>query len=272
MKIFQNGHRHSMLTNIRVPDSPASNEDYAKRAVELGHGIISTMEHGYQGRYIEGYELAKKYNLKFVFGTEAYWVKNRFEEDRTNAHICIFAKTENARQCINDILAEANISGFYYQPRLDLDLIYSLPKDEVIISSACLAFWKYKDDSIVDGLHKHFGNNFFLEVQYHNTKQQADLNNHILDLSKQKNIPLIMGCDSHFILNDNAWERDEYIKSKGVKYEDEEGWYLDYPDGDMAFNRFIQQSVLNTKQIEEAMDNTNVFLTVQEYNNPCFTE
>ena len=27
------------------------------------------------------WELAKKYNLKFVFGTEAYWVKDRHEKD-----------------------------------------------------------------------------------------------------------------------------------------------------------------------------------------------
>ena len=39
-----------------------------------------------------------------------------------------FAQNENGRQSINDILAEANITGFYYQPRIDLELILSLPK------------------------------------------------------------------------------------------------------------------------------------------------
>ena len=120
MKIFQNYHRHSFYTNIRVPDSATYNEDYAKRAVELGHGIISSVEHGTQGRYIEAYEYAKKYNLKFLFGTEAYWVKDRKENDRTNAHICLLAATENGRQSINEILSEANISGYYYQPRISI--------------------------------------------------------------------------------------------------------------------------------------------------------
>lgn len=270
MKIFQNYHRHSMYTNIKVPDSVATNEQYAKQANIYGHGIISTMEHGHQGRYIEGYELAKKYNLKFLFGTEAYWVKDRKEKDNTNAHICIFAKNENGRQSINDVLAEANISGFYYQPRLDLELIFSLPKEDVWITTACLAFWKYKDDDIVKELSTYFGNNFFLEVQNHNTNTQANLNQHILDLSKLYNIPIIMGCDSHYIDNSQAWERDEYIKSKGIIYDDEEGWFLDYPDGDVAYQRFINQGVLSEEQIEEAIDNTNVFLTVEEYDNPCF--
>jgi DNA polymerase III alpha subunit len=131
-----------MYTNIKIPDSVTKNEDYAKRASELGHGIISTMEHGTQGRYIEGYELAKKHNLKFLFGTEAYWVKNRLEPDKTNAHICLFAVTELGRQSINDILAEANITGFYGKPRIDLELLLSLSKDDVWVTSACLAFWR----------------------------------------------------------------------------------------------------------------------------------
>lgn len=259
-----------MYTNVRVPDSVTRNEDYAKRAVELEHKIISTMEHGFQGRYIEGYELANKYNLKFLFGVEAYWVKNRLEKDNTNAHICIFAQNENGRQCINDILAEANISGFYYQPRIDLDLIFSLPKDDVWVTSACLAFWKYKDDEIIRQLHNYFKGNFFLEVQYHNTNTQYTLNKHIINLANQYNIPIIMGCDSHYISQDKAWERDEYIKSKNIKYEDEQGWFMDYPDGDTAYQRFVEQGALTKAQIEEAIENTNVFLNVQEYNNPCF--
>ncbi len=271
MKIFQNYHRHSNFTNIKIPDSVTTNEDYAKRAKELGQGIISTLEHGWQGRYIEGYELAQKYDLKFLFGTEAYWVKNRLEKDRTNAHICIFAKNENGRQVINDILAEANISGFYYQPRIDLELILSLPKDDVWITSACLKFWVYEDiDEIVIQLHNHFKNNFFLEVQYHNTEIQRNLNKRIIDLSNRYKIPIIMGCDSHYISEDKAWERDEYIKSKGISYDDEIGWYLDYPDYDTVYQRFIDQGVLTKAQIKKAMDNTNIFLEVEEYNNPCF--
>ncbi len=272
IKLYQNYHRHSTYTNIRIPDSVVRNEDYAKRAAELGHSIISTMEHGTQGRYIEGYELAKKYNLKFLFGTEAYWVKNRFEKDNTNAHICIFAKNEDGRQAINDILAEANITGFYYQPRIDLELLFSLPKKDVWITSACIAFWRYKDESIVKKLHDYFGKNFLLEVQYHNTQSQYELNKYIIDLSNRWNIPIIAGIDSHFIFEHQAWERNEYIKSKGIVYEDEQGWYLNYPDGDIVYQRFIDQNALTEAQIEEALENTNIFLEVEEYNNPCFNQ
>lgn len=296
MRIFQNQHRHTTYSNPKVSDSVVTNEDYARRASELGHGIISTMEHGWQGRYIEGYELANKcFNfdktndkckecggkcggcpnstnpLKFVFGVEAYWVQNRFEPDGKNCHMCIYAKNENGRQAINEILSEANISGFYKQARIDLDLIYRLPANDVIITSACVAFWKYDDiEEIVEGIHSYFKNNFFLECQFHHTDSQKQLNKRIVQLSQKLGIKLIMGCDSHYIYEETSWERTDYLASKGMHYEDEDGWFLDYPDGDTAYQRFIEQGVLTESQINECFENTNVFLEVEEYNNPCF--
>ena len=68
--------------------------------------------------------LAKKYNLKFVFGAEAYWVKDRFEKDKSNCHIIILAKNEKGRRAINETLSEANETGYYFRPRLDLELLF----------------------------------------------------------------------------------------------------------------------------------------------------
>ena len=65
---MQNYHRHTSYSNIMTPDSAASNEDYAKRAVEVGQKVLSSVEHGWQGYYHEVFELAQKYGLKFIFG------------------------------------------------------------------------------------------------------------------------------------------------------------------------------------------------------------
>ncbi len=214
-----------MYTNCRISDSVKRNEDYAKRAKELGHGIISSCEHGFQGRYIEQYELAKQYDLKFLFAAEAYWVKDRLEKDRSNCHIILAAKNENGRQAINDILSEANITGYYYQPRLDIELILSLPPDDVWCTSACIGFWRYDDaDEIMLKFANHFKQNFFLEVQYHNTDLQKSLNKRIINLSNQHNIPIIMGTDSHYIFEEEDEERTDYINSKNMFYDDEAGW------------------------------------------------
>lgn len=163
--------------------------------------------------------------MKFVFGAEAYWVKDRLEKDRTNCHIYIGAKNENGRRAINDALSEANITGFYGQARLDIPLILGLPKDDVIVTSACIAGWRYDDaDSIWEEIAKHFGKNFFFEVQYHNTPSQIELNKRILTLRDKLEVPIIMGCDSHFIYEDQAQERVDFLYSKGLEYPEESGW------------------------------------------------
>jgi DNA polymerase III alpha subunit len=265
---YQNYHRHSYYSNVLVPDVVVSNEDFAIRAVELGHKILSGVEHGWCGRSIEGYELAKKHDLKFVFGTEAYIVKDRLEKDATNAHIIVLAKSELGRRKINNIMSEANITGFYYRPRIDLDLLLSLPKNDVWVTSACVGgLWKYEDaDEMMIRISEYFGRNFFLEVQDHNTDSQKELNKRIIELSNQYNIPIIFGCDSHYITRDQSKNRDDYLLSKHIVYEDEQGWYMDYASDETVVDRFQNQNVLTNAQIKEAMNNTNVLLEVEDYN------
>ena len=287
---MQNYHKHSSFSNIwGFYDSAAQNVQYAERAVELGHKVISSVEHGFQGNYHQCYELAKKYGLKFIFGCEAYWVKDRQKEypvidkdtgkekvnkdgniqtakDRSNNHIILLAKNENGRQAINDILSEANETGYYFRPRLDLNLILSLPSDDVMLTTACVAFWRYKDsEDIIQQLHNHFGNNFYLEIQYHNTDEQKKLNQKILSLSEKYNIEMIVGLDSHYIYPEQAKEREYMMLTNGSHYDDdgEAGWYMDYPDDETVMNRFLEQGVFTKEQIQRAMDNTDVLLTFE---------
>ena len=263
---MQNYHRHTSYSNIYVADSAAVNEDYAKRAVELGHKVISSVEHGWQGYYFETYELAKKYDLKFIFGAEAYWVKNRLEKDRTNGHIVMLAKNENGRRAINSILSTANEDGYYFRPRVDVELLLSLPADDVMITTACIAFWHYDDiEDILVQLHNHFKKNLFLEIQYHDTEPQAKLNQRILALSEKYGIEMIVGMDSHYIYPEQSKERDYILAAKNIHYEDEDGWFMDYPDDETTMNRFLKQGVFTKDQIQRAMDNTDLLLEFEDY-------
>ena len=255
-------------------------EDYAKRAVELGHSILSSCEHGWQGRYIECYDLAKQYGLKFLFAAEAYWVWDRHEEDRSNCHIWIGAKNENGREWINEVLSQANEDGFYYQPRLDEELLDLLPAGDVWITTACVAGWKYLGEeeerlkALWKKLYDKHGDNFMFEVQYHPSERQKELNRYILNLRKEIPAPIIMGCDSHYIEENGAELRSDFLVSKEDRkaYDDEEEWFMDYPDGDTAVRRFREQGVLTEAEITEAIDRTNCFLEVEEYECDIFDD
>ncbi len=273
MLVYQNYHRHSHLTNVRIADSAVTNAAYARRAVELGHGILSSCEHGWQGQYNDVIRLAKENGLKPLISAEAYWVKDREEKDRSNCHIFIAAMNEKGRRALNDVLSEANLTGFYGQPRLDIPLLLSLPKDDVVVTTACIGYWRYDDvEEITAKLHDYFGNNFFLEVQYHNTPTQIELNQRILQLREKLGAQLIMGCDSHYIYPDQAQTRVDFLASKGLNYPEEDGWFMDYPDGDTAYQRFANQCVLSHDEILEAINNTNVFLKVEEYESPVLND
>ena len=266
---FQNYHCHRDYTNPRISDCAVRVGDYARRAKELGHTVLSTVEHGWQGNYYEGWKAAREAGLKLLIGAEAYWVKDRTEKDKTNAHICLLAKNENGRRALNDVLSEANLTGFYGRPRVDVPLLLSLPPEDIWVTTACVAYWQYEDiDAITEALAEHFGQSLFLEVQYHHTEKQSALNQHILELHDKLRIPLIMGCDSHYILPGDARKRSDFLLSKGIEYPDEEGWFMDYPDGDAAYERFAAQGILSHQQIMDAIGNTNVFCDVEEYD-PC---
>ena len=200
-----------------------------------------------------------------MFGAEAYWVKNRHEKDRTNGHIILLAKNENGRRKINGILSDANEDGYYFRPRVDLELLLSLPKEDVFITTACVAFWHYDDiEDIVIKLHNHFGNNMMLEIQNHNTDTQIALNKRILKLSQKHGIEMIVGLDSHYIYPEESGQRDYVLAAKKVRYEDEDGWYMDYPDDKTVMNRFLKQKIFTKEQIQKAMDNTDICLSFED--------
>lgn len=298
---MQNYHKHTSYSNVLVTDCAASYEEYIQRAAELGHNVISSVEHGYQGNYYVPYELVHKHNdelykqveqgqltqeeyeqkkLKFIFGAEAYWVKDRLAEypkvdkktgeiipdeyvkDRTNCHIILLAKNEEGRRDINEILSIASIDGFYGQPRIDIDLLLQVNPQNVMVTTACLKYWVYDDiDEITEKLHNHFGDNFFFEIQYHNTDIQKKINKRIVELHKKLGIKLILGCDSHYIYPEQSKERDNYLEARGITYdEDEKGWYMDYPDEEEARRRLEIQGILSSSEIDECIENTDILL------------
>ena len=284
---YQNYHRHSHYSNIILADSVALNEDYAKRAVELGHTVLSSCEHGTPGNYREVATLAAKYGLKWRYVAEPYFVKDRLavdsdgKRDRKNCHLIVAAKTEKGIGDLNFALSEANISGYYFRPRLDMELLMQLDPRDVFVTSACIGgIWQYgatrdpetkkvswdftEPDKIILQLYNHFRDSFMLEVQCHNTEDQRILNNHILELYRAYHIPIIAGMDSHYIYPEDDKLRKMRLEANHIIYEDEDGWYMDYPSDETARQRFIDQGVLSAAQIDEAIDNTNIFLSFDD--------
>ena len=255
---YYNYHCHNHKGNIKALDVIVKQEDYCKRAIELGHDAFFTTCHGMQGDIFEATTLAHQYNLKMIVGAECYYVPDRFEKDKSNRHIIIIALNHEGIRELNNIISESNITGMYYKPRIDDELLFSLTPSNFIITTACVAgLWN--DKELILRLKDYFGFNFYLEVQDHNVDIQKEVNKHVLELSKKYNIKIIHANDSHYIYPQDSEYRDLFLKAKGIIYEEENNFILDYPDYDEIVKRYEIQGVLNKNQIKDALENTLVF-------------
>jgi DNA polymerase III alpha subunit len=106
---------------------------------------------------------------------------------------------------------------------------------------------------------KHFKNNFYLEVQDHVEPTQAHYNKMLIEVSRKYNIPIIHANDSHYIKPQDAKYRDLFLRAKGIFYEEESNFILDYPDADTIVERYKKQGILSDEEIQQALKNTLVF-------------
>lgn len=266
MKRYNNYHKHDHISNIFTPDSNAHFVDYVNRALELNEINVWTTNHGSGGDIFEAKQLADANGLNVKFGLEGYIVSNPLEKDARNYHIILIPKTNVARKKLNLANSHANIYGYYYKPRLFLEDLLNFDKDEIFITTACVAGLLKDKDSYNDiflPLINHFGQNVFLEVQNHNEDIQKDINEKALWCQEEYGLKLIAANDSHYIYPEQAKERLELLKGKGISYDDEDSFILDYPDYDTMVERFIKQGILTEKQIIDAIDNTLIFDNVE---------
>lgn len=283
---YQNYHKHTSLSHRYNKDSSLVPMDYMNAMLPLAKEgipqIYSTVEHAWQSNYFHIYNDLESLNktnasdtykpIKFIFGTEAYWVENRFEKDSANNHIVLLAKNDNGRKKLNRAIYESFKTGYYYKNRMDMDILLNLPSEDVFVTSACVAFWlKYSNecsnwsriDDIVLHLNDHF-QDFHLEVQANNTDTQKRINAHIMDLSNKYNIPIIGATDSHEITMKQMEDRDYLLKSNHITYEDEVGNYMDFPSFDELIRRFKEQNILSDTEIHTALENTNKILNFED--------
>lgn len=256
--LYYNYHKHDHKGNIRSLDVVTKLEDYCKRAIELGHNAIFTTNHGMQGDIFEATTLAHQYGLKLIVGCECYYVKDRHEKDRTNNHLVVIALNNKGVRQLNKILSIANEDGYYYKPRIDYELIMSLNPKDFVITSACVA-GILKNENLVLDLYNKFGDNFLLETQNHNEQVQKDWNLLALKYNEKYGIKLIHGNDSHYILPSDSKYRELFLKAKGIIYENESEFILDYPSYDKIVERYKKQGILNDEQIYECLNNTLIF-------------
>ena len=208
-------HNH---TTYSILDALPSPEDYLKKCKEFGMNSFGITEHGNNFSWLYFAELSKKYNIKINYGVDFYECFDHKERDKNSKyfHLICYAKNENGRIAINKLISKSNSEGFYFKPRVDLDMIKEFGNDLIGIS-ACLGSKIAREKNYekcleyVNEYKSTFGD-FFLEMQSHESDEQSEYNKKILNLSIDTNTKYIITTDSHFI-NKN----DQKFHSKFVE-------------------------------------------------------
>ena len=198
-------HNH---TEYSVLDGFSHPKEYLDRARELGLKALAVTEHGNQYSWIYFDKLKKDYpEIKMIYGVELYECFDMHVQDANSKyfHLIALAKNEQGRIALNEIITKSNFEGFYYKPRVDLELLRPYA-DNLIILSACLASKLSRESDYKKCLdyvkeYKSIFPHFYLEMQSHKTADQEAYNKKILQLAHDTNTEFVAEWLSVVITN-----------------------------------------------------------------------
>ena len=130
-------------TEYSLLDGSSKITEIVKQAKALGMENLAITDHGAMYGVIDFYKECKAQGIHPVIGCEVYVAeRSRFQkEGRSDAeyyHLVLLAETQQGYENLIKMVSLGFIEGFYYKPRIDLDLLRE-NHEGIIALSACLA-------------------------------------------------------------------------------------------------------------------------------------
>ena len=259
-------------TEYSLLDGSNKIREYVARLKELGMEAGAITDHGVMYGCIDFYKAAKAEGIRPILGCEVYVAPgSRFDretgagEDRYY-HLILLAENNEGYANLTRLVSEGFIDGYYYRPRVDLELLRKYHSG-LIALSACLAgevsrnllrdFYEEAKQTALTYREIFGENNYFLELQDHGIPEQKKVNAQLLRLSGETGIPLVCTNDVHYTYEGDVESHDILLCIQtGKKLEDEnrmryEGgqYYLKSPEEMAALFAYAPQALANTEEI-----------------------
>lgn len=228
---------------------------------------IALTDHGVMYGAIDFYKACKKEGVKPIIGCEVYVApRSRFDKDpaidNKYNHLILLAKDNNGYKNLSKIVSAGFTEGFYYKPRIDLELLEKY-HEGLICCSACLGgslsvallAGKQEEAEQIAMWHKNlFGDDYYLELQANHLKEQALVNQKLVELSRKLDIPLVITNDSHYLKKEDAYNHEVLLcVQTGKKMTDMDRMRFETDDFYIKSPQEIREFVPN---LPEAMENT----------------
>ncbi len=203
-------------TDYSLLDGACDIDQLMKITAEQKMPAVAMTDHGNLFGAVKFYNAAKAAGVHPVIGCEVYVSqqghKTRSDSDRYN-HLVLLCENQEGYRNLIRLVSTAYLDGFYYKPRIDLDLLAGHSKG-LIGMSACLRghiaetilAGKYEDARRLAYTYSDiFGrNNFFLEVQDHHLEQDKRVTPELARLSQETGLALVATNDSHYLRREDA--------------------------------------------------------------------
>lgn len=273
-------------TQYSILDGAADIPGLLTKAKADGMVAMAITDHGNMFGVKDFHNVARKKGIKPILGCEVY-VANRSRFDKSEKsdgggkHLVLLSKSLTGYQNLVKLVSYGWTEGFYYKPRIDMDLLRKY-NEGLIACSACL-------NGVISSVLRHetverakekifefkeiYGDDFYLELQRHPSgdeqidkevyHDQVFVNEQLIKLGKETNTPVVATNDVHFINEEDAEAHDRLLCISTGKD-------LDDPNR----LRYTRQEWLKTQEemhrlfadIPEALENTNKIVgKIEEY-------
>ena len=261
-------------TEYSLLDGSSKIKELAVRAKELGMDSMAITDHGAMYGVIDFYRAAREAGIKPILGCEVYVAPgSRFDRENVHGedryyHLVLLAENNEGYQNLMKIVSKGYVDGFYYKPRVDMEVLKTYHKG-IIALSACLAgevprflargLYEEAKEAVLKYQEIFGRGNYFLELQDHGIPMQRQVNQGVIRLSRELDIPLAATNDCHYI-NAEDWEAHDILLciQTGKKVADEnrmryEGgqYYVKSEEEMRELFSYIPEAIDNTAKIAE---------------------
>lgn len=250
-----------------------------KELARESSGVTAITDHANMFGMVKWQNAMKKEGKKALFGCEVY-VEN-IDGEKENNHLLLIAKDEEGKKNLFKLTSNAYYN-FYKKPHVSLEELKKYSSG-IICTSACiggnipkalLSEGYDKAKSIAMFYKELFGDDFYIEIQRHNIAEESIVNKQLIKLSKELNVKIVAGNDSHYVKSSDADAHEILLLVNQDKTIDEPHWKFEgdgyhYMSDSEMINLFwdIPEAITNTYEIAEKC---NLVIETGVYHLPKF--
>ena len=225
-------------TEFSMLDGASRLDELVECAVNDSQKALGITDHGNMYGVIDFYKECTKRGVKPIIGTEAYMAYETRTERPTRRgklddsggdteagkklyyHLTLLAENNTGYQNLIQLASLAFLEGYYYQPRMDWELLTKY-HEGLIATSGCLgghvlqALKNGKEEEALKTaarLQDIFGkDNFFIELQDHGIPLQIETNPKLIEIGKKIGAPLLATNDCHYTHREDSHSHDALL-------------------------------------------------------------